>query len=65
LELSVGGSKVGCRELSVVSLNQPQGKISVALASKGEGMRPNSPVSAKLNTDEMAVLEIRLKHVQR
>jgi len=65
LELSVGGAKVGCRELSVVSLNQAQGKISVALASKGEGMRPNSPGSAKLNTDEMAVLEIRLKHVQR
>jgi len=65
LELSIGGAKVGCRELSVVSLDQAQGKISVALASKGEGIRPNSPVSAKLNTDEMAVLEIRLKHVQR
>jgi len=65
LELSFGGAKAGCRELSVVSLNQAQGKISVALASKGEGMRPNSPDSARLNTGEMAVLEIRLKHVQR
>jgi hypothetical protein len=65
LELSSGGAKAGCRELSVVSMNQAQGKISVALASKGDGMRPNSSGSAKLKTDEMAVLEIRLKHVQR
>lgn len=64
LELSVGGAKSSCRELSVVSLKQEQGKISVAVNPKGGGTGPNLFDSARLNNGEMAVLEIRLKHVQ-
>ena len=65
LELSVGGAKSSCRDLSVVSMRQEQGKISVAVNPKGGGTGPNSFDSARLNNGEMAVLEIRLKHVQR
>ena len=65
LELSIGGSKVKCRELSVVSLKPDQGTISVAVTPKGDGTKPNSLDSVKLNPVEVAVLEIRLKHVQQ
>jgi hypothetical protein len=65
LELSDGGAKSSCRDLSVVSMKQEQGKISVAVNPKSGGAGPNSFDSARLNNGEMAVLEIRLKHVQR
>src|SRR5262245_14221486 len=65
LELSIGGSKVKCRELSVVSLKPDQGTISVAVTPKGDGTKPYSLDSVKLNPVEVAVLEIRLKHVQQ
>jgi flagellar biosynthesis GTPase FlhF len=64
LELSSGGAKVDCRELRVVSMAQDQGKISVAVDPKGGGTRPDSRNSARLSDGEVAVLEIRLKHVQ-
>ena len=60
LELAGGGVKVKCRELTVVSSNVDQGKISVALAATGN----SSPGAFNLNSGEVAVLEIRLKHVQ-
>ncbi|HEU0184837.1 MAG TPA: hypothetical protein VFS27_05945, partial [Blastocatellia bacterium] len=64
LELSSGGAKVDCRELRVVSMAQDQGKISVAVNPKNGGTRPASRDSARLSDGEVAVLEIRLKHVQ-
>jgi len=65
LELGVGRAKIDCRELSVVSQKQDQGKISVAVAPKGGGTGSDSLDSVKLSHGEVAVLEIRLKHVQR
>ncbi|HEU0177494.1 MAG TPA: hypothetical protein VFV58_24795 [Blastocatellia bacterium] len=64
LELGVGRAKIDCRELSVVSQKQDQGKISVAVAPKGGGTGSDSIDSVKLSHGEVAVLEIRLKHVQ-
>lgn len=64
LELSFGGAKVDCRDLRVVSMEQDQGKISVAVNPKNGGTRPDSRDSARLSDGEVAVLEIRLKHVQ-
>jgi hypothetical protein len=64
LELSSGGAKVDCRDLRVVSMEQGQGKISVAVNPKGGGTMPASRDSARLSDGEVAVLEIRLKHVQ-
>lgn len=65
LEFSFGGAKSECREFSVVSMRQDQGQISVALSPKDGDTGSGTQDSARLNPGEVAVLEIRLKHIQQ
>lgn len=63
LELASGGMKVKCRELIIAKVNPKQGQISVSVSADGQGQA--SPNAFNLKPGEVAVLEIRLKHVSR
>lgn len=68
LELAAGGAKINCRgrELKVVSSNSNQGKISVVVAATGKKVQGDSSLdSFNPNSGEVAMLEIRLKHIPR